>query len=147
MVPLSNNIELVEVHPRYLPECWLVGTVRAMIEDACSHSGGRYEVMDILNLLLQQRMQLWVAVEDVEPLAIALTEIVQFPHVKECRVLCATGNDMKMWSNFIRQIEEWAQDNECRKMLVIARAGWEKVLKPYGYEKNHVQLERDLYVQ
>lgn len=138
------NIKLLDVPAPSIPEWWEAGVVRDMIEDACRYSGGRYMVSDILDLLLQQKMQLWVAMENHEVLGIGLTEIIKFPQLKECRVICATGTNVNLWAHFIQKIEKWAVLQGCEKMMIVCRPGWEKLMKEFNYKKNHVQLEKGL---
>jgi hypothetical protein len=39
----------------------------------------------------------------------------------------------------------WARDQGCRKMRIIGRPGWQKVLS--GYDQTGVVLERELWVE
>ena len=48
--------------------------------------------------------------------------------------------------DYVEDLEAWAKDQGCKKMELFARPGWEKVMKPKGYKKTHVQIEKELWV-
>jgi N-acyl-L-homoserine lactone synthetase len=39
---------------------------------------------------------------------------------------------------------KWAKLNNCKKMEIFTRPGWERILKHKGFIKTHVQLEKNL---
>jgi hypothetical protein len=45
-------------------------------------------------------------------------------------------------ATFIKKIEDFAWKNDCDSMELVARPGWEKVLRRFGYSKSHVLLEK-----
>ena len=44
--------------------------------------------------------------------------------------------------NLVKKIEDFAWKNDCDSMELVARPGWEKVSKKWGWQKKHVQLEK-----
>lgn len=91
-------------------------------------------------------MQLWCAFnEDEENVqGIAITEIAQYPQRKICRFLCATGEELVQWIDLMSLMEDWALDMGCDGFQAECRPGWEKLLKPRGYIKSHVILNKDI---
>lgn len=138
----TQPVNLVEIAPQLIEQWW--EPVRDMVESACSRSGGRYAVQDVLRMLLQRRMQLWVVVEQDGIDAVVIAEIASYPQLRECRILAATGENAGLWVHLVEQVEEWAMHHDCRKIVCIGRPGWEKSMKKYGYKKTHVYLEKDL---
>jgi hypothetical protein len=55
-----------------------------------------------------------------------------------------TGHHREKWQHLIKDIEKFANHNDCDKMELIARPGWEKVLRNFRYKKSHVLLEKQL---
>jgi hypothetical protein len=51
---------------------------------------------------------------------------------KECHVWLA-GGDLGEMLHTLPQIEDWATAQDCDRMTIIGRRGWEKVLAPHGY--------------
>jgi len=135
-------MKLIEVPSLFAADFWPLA--RDLVDAACERSGGRYKVDDVLQFIMTDKMQLWIMMEDSVVYGVALAEIITFPHLRECRVLAATGHDVHKWAHFIGRAEEWAKERGCTKLVAITRPGWEKIMKPFGYEKNHVQMEKDL---
>jgi hypothetical protein len=55
-----------------------------------------------------------------------------------------TGHHREKWQHLIKHLEKFALDNNCDKMELIARPGWERVLRNFRYKKSHVLLEKQL---
>ena len=53
-----------------------------------------------------------------------------------------TGSHREKWTHLIKQIEEFAWHNNCDLLELVARPGWKRVLKPFGYKESHVLLEK-----
>ena len=70
---------------------------------------------------------------------------------KDCKELKKDGintdaimsNDTKNYpeDSFDNMIK-FAKANNCKRMSIMARPGWEKVSKKWGWKKKHVQLEK-----
>ena len=135
-------MKLIEVPSHFVSELWPLA--RKLVADACTHSGGRYSVEDVLTALLDGTMQIWIMMEDEKVYGVALAEIIAFPRLKECRILCATGEEVEKWAHFIENAEMWARRRGCTKMMLITRPGWKKLMAPFDYKMNHIQLEKDL---
>lgn len=128
---LTDSIE--EIWPEILP--WA--------EEFCRHSQGSYDPPFILEKLNRGMMQLWLVKSVEEVVAVVLTEIRQ-TKLKECVIVVTTGRNMKEWIHLLSVLERYAKLMGCDKMVGISRPGWENILKPYGYRKKHVELERNL---
>lgn len=117
--------------------------IEPLIKGAASLSRGKFSADDIRAGLESRDMQLWMA-WDNGPVAVAVTQIAEHPRKKTCRIRIVTGRYREGWQHYIRAIEAWAASNGCTGMELIARPGWERVLRSYGYEKTHVLLEREI---
>lgn len=89
-------------------------------------------------------MQLWAGLSETEILAVCVTEIVTYPLAKVCRIMFATGRDPAHMIEFMPELETWARAEGCTSISANARPGWERFLRPGGYEKTHVMLEKPL---
>ena len=125
-------------------DVWIL--VKDKIQAACEYNGGFADAEDFKKWLEQGTMQLWVAWDNEEKkvLCVCITEIRQYPKYKVCSCKITTGSNMKRWVNFMNYILEFAKDEGCKKMEMITRPGWEKVLKSKGFLKTQVQLEKVL---
>jgi hypothetical protein len=129
--------------PEEIPELW--PRVRDRIAACCERSGGKYEPIDVLRNLIVGAMNLWMVVDESNAIkALAITEIAVYPRVTVCKLLACTGEDAALWVDLLAPIEAWARQRGCAAMEPICRPGWERRLKPLGYRKTHVVLEKGL---
>lgn len=132
LVPIHTD-KINELWPRILP--WA--------QEFCQHSQESYDPPYILEKLNNAKMQLWLVMNDADIFGIILTE-VRMTKIKECVIVVATGEDMESSVHLLKTLEKYALLMGCKKMIGIARPGWERVLKPFGYKKTHVQVEKFL---
>lgn len=136
-------MRLHAVTPQELPDLWPL--IRERVASCCARSGGKYEPLDVLLNCLSRRMDVWLARDDaVQITALAVTEIVVYPRITVCRLLACTGDDARRWIDLLAPLEAWAKAQGCAVMEPICRPGWERHLKPKGYQKTHVVLEKSL---
>ena len=134
----------VKFEAEKVKEVWIL--VKDLIQKACDYSDGFADAEDFKKWLEQGTMQLWVAWDNEEKKVrcVCITEIKQYPKYKVCSCKITTGNSFKQWVDFMDYVMEWAKEEGCRKMEIHTRPGWERILKPKGFFKTHVQLERIL---
>jgi len=137
-------MECIKFAPDRVKDVWIL--VEDLIQKACDRSDGFADAEDVKNWLEQGTMQLWVAWDNKskEVKCVCVTELKQYPKYKVCGCKITTGSDYKQWVDFMDIVMKWAKEQGCRKMEVHTRPGWERVLKPKGFFKTHVQLEKIL---
>lgn len=162
-------VQLRAVSPREIPELW--PQVRDRIASCCARSGGKYAPIDVLRHLIAGSMTLWLATDQnsdsCEPpsgadashtaeregwcggsceaagiKALAITELAAYPRITVCKLLACTGDDAALWVDLLAPMEAWAKQHGCAVLEPICRPGWERRLKPQGYRKTHVVLEK-----
>ena len=134
----------VKFEAEKVKEVWIL--VKDLIQKACEYSDGFADAENFKEWLEQGTMQLWVAWDNEKKkvICVCITEIKQYPKYKVCGCKITTGNSFKKWVDFMDYVMEWAKEEGCRKMEIHTRPGWERILKPKGFFKTHVQLERML---
>ena len=134
----------VKFEAEKVKEVWIL--VKDLIQKACEYSDGFADAENFKEWLEQGTMQLWVAWDNEKKkvICVCITEVKQYPKYKVCGCKITTGNSFKKWVNFMDYVMEWAKEEGCRKMEIHTRPGWERILKPKGFFKTHVQLERML---
>jgi hypothetical protein len=116
--------------------------VEGMIAEAFAREGRGVTAEDVKEHLERAGWQLWVAHDQNAVHALCLTEILNYPRSKTCRLVVATGHDREDWVDNLKVIEAWAAANGCDLMETWARPGWRRVLKDYRW--THVLLEKKL---
>lgn len=92
--------------------------------------------------VLAGRSLLWLAIEDRNIHAAAVTELHATEWRKVCVIVACGGKDMKQWIHLIDRIEKFAADEKCAAVRIIGRPGWEQVLSKY--RPRRMVLEKDL---
>lgn len=107
-------------------------------------SRGRETAASLKDKLGKAMLQLWLWRTD-EVKALAVTEVLDLPGCRVCKVIIATGRDRKEWlAPGLAAIEEWAALNGCAFVDPVPRPGWERELKALGYHTHHYQMSKDL---
>lgn len=112
------------------------------LEAASKTSRGKWDLADIRAQLESGECQLWVWQTDTAHACI-VTQIRNYAKNRCCWIRVATGENYKEWADIaIERLEAWARANGCDAMELVARPGWQRVLK--GYDMTHVYLEKSL---
>lgn len=107
-------------------------------------SRGRETAENLKDKLGRAQLQLWLWRTD-EVKALAVTEVLDLPGCRVCKIIIATGVDRRTWlATGIAAIEEWAALNGCAFVDPVCRKGWERELKALGYRTRHYQMSKDL---
>lgn len=120
------------------------------ITQALIRSGGYANSNHFKEWCSEGTMQVWLIWDtdeqdlDKKYYGVCITEIIERPLQKCCNIRIMTGKHREKWQHLIKHVEVWASLNNCDKMELIARPGWEKVLKNFKYSKSHVLLEKPL---
>jgi hypothetical protein len=130
--------DLICIDPARIDDMWphVRDKIRAAVERT-----GLSSFADIESDVLTGMQLVWIAWDGKEILAAATTRLIK-PYDKVCELTACSGYQMAQWLPLLRQIEAYAQAEGCRKMRILGRKGWERVLD--GYRVEHVILEKGL---
>ena len=79
------------------------------------------------------------------PDACLLTEIKHFPTgAFEVHVMIAAGNMETLVNETIKHVEAWAREIGALFVTIASRKGWEKIMRPYGYEHWQNELRKEV---
>ncbi len=132
----------------------LGGLVAPMLEAACARGRGRANAADILRLCADGYCQLWLGQEVTECpgcegvpqygcgicsgrgrvlkiLAVAVTEVVDFPKKRVCRFFLIAGSGIRRIRGLLATMERWARLSGCDSFMCEGRIGWERFLPDY----------------
>ena len=81
--------------------------------------------------------------EENKVFGICVGRIGVLPNFNQYEILICTGKRRELWEdNLVRTITDFAKVNNCKRLSIMARPGWERVSKQWGWKKKHVQLEK-----
>jgi hypothetical protein len=75
---------------------------------------------------------------------VVVTELIKRQLGKVCHIYIMTGRQRHKWQFLVKDIEEFAKNEGCQMMELIARPGWKKILNNFGYGMTHVVLEKKI---
>ena len=141
-------MELVQIPIKELDKVW--GMVEKNIKSALAYSGQLTDSEFVYDLAKEGKFQVWVIWDKNQKktndkyFGVVVTEIIKRKHGKVCHVYIVTGRQMSKWQHLISRVEEFAKDEGCKMMELIARPGWQKVYNNHGYKRTHVVLEKQI---
>ena len=135
-------IQLINVPTNNVNKVWKI--VKIDIANSLSRSNGYAKQEHIKNWILEDKMQLWILwdSQDKKYYGVVVTEIIQRPLQRCLNIKIMTGSHREKWQHLVKQIEDFAWQNNCDLLELVARPGWKRVLKPFGYKESHVLLEK-----
>lgn len=140
-------VELIYIPNNLVNKVWSV--VESDVQNALNRSGNYANSDHFKSWCLNGKCQLWILWDKTVDSAnryygVVITEIVKRPLYRICNIRIMVGKDRLQWQHHIKKIEDFAIKQRCDKMELIARPGWERVLKEFNYIKSHVVLDKYL---
>jgi len=141
-------INLVGIPKENVEASW--SRVEQSVTEALIRSGGYANSNHFKEWCIDSKCQLWILWDAEEPIAekkyygVVITEVIQRPLQKCFYIRIMTGHHREKWQHLVKHLEKFALDNNCDKMELIARPGWEKILRNFRYKKSHILLEKTL---
>ena len=115
-------------------------TLYPTIKEALDHGIGETHMSDILIGLMNSSYQCWIHGE-----AVGITKFNQYKRYKQLQLVTCTGPGWFEYAETVLPIlEQFAKDTGCRNVSVWGRKGWEKAMKPYGYDHAYTVLVKEV---
>ena len=108
------------------------------IEAALEYSGGTHDFGDIVEAVKKGQMQLWPA-----PKGCMVTELIAYPKLKALHIFLA-GGELRQLLEMEDSIVNWAKGQNCGRITLNGRSGWERVLKKRNAKVTHTFIAKEL---
>ena len=141
-------MKLLRIPTQELDKAW--GLVHKDIRQALAYSGQLADSDFVFETAKANKFQVWIIWDNNQKktidkyFGVVVTELIKRKFGKVCHIFIATGRQRHKWQHLINKIEEFAKDEGCEMMELIARPGWQKVYNNYGYKRTHVVLEKKI---
>lgn len=117
--------------------------VYAVLAPALVQSGET--VTELIDLLLENKNQLWVLRKGGDPVAVAVSELIETPLGLVAHGRLLAGENMETWvGDAIYCIAQHAKEAGAVAVEIDGRKGWERLLKPRGWKLAKVTMRMDL---
>tara|TARA_R100000742_G_C4216236_1_gene41251 strand:+ start:94 stop:537 length:444 start_codon:yes stop_codon:yes gene_type:complete len=141
-------MNLVRIPTSNIDDVW--NLVKKDIQEALSYSGNHTDSDFVFETLKQEKFQLWIVWDKAKKTTlekyygVVVTEVVQRKLRKSCNIFVVTGRHRQKWQHLISVLEDFALEQECNNMELIARKGWERIMEQFNYKRTHVVLEKTI---
>jgi hypothetical protein len=139
----GRTAELLRVSPKMLEGAW-TPTLQELLAPMDDIEPCLIAVRDVPPLILSDRAQMWVANDQSGFFCSALTEIMQYPRARVCRILWLGGTRLADCIFLAESLEHWAKNQGARYMAADGREGWARVANKIGYKQTHSSIMKDL---
>ena len=120
---MTPNLFLIK--PDDVEDLWF--GARPLIQKALNHAEGALSTTDVLRMILNGQMHLWVGFQDNKIFTAIVTEIINYPRHKICRIITTateTGHDLDEWyPTMLKHVEEFALGEGCVALEAWCRKG------------------------
>ncbi len=141
-------MKLVRIPADQLDTVWSL--IEKDIKDALAFSGNLTSSSFVLENSKKNKFQIWVLWDKDKKttrekyFGVVVTELIKRELGKVCHIYIMTGRQRHKWQFLIKDIEQFAKDEDCLMMELIARPGWKRILNNFDYKMTHVVLEKKI---
>ena len=112
------------------------------IDRALQYGQGEYTLDNILDAILDDRMQLWGVVDDERGIIGAVTtRIIETPQLRILHIDHLGGEDFASWGEALdKEMTVFARKNNCAMLQALGRPGWVRAIPWAGVEQQYVVI-------
>jgi hypothetical protein len=138
-------IELVRLSAKDAVYYW--DAVTPLIIKGLKRTDGEYSLKDYQDYIESQYWDLWIAVNlnTKEIQGVAVTEIVEHPNFNELLMRMVIG---KQFNKFLleteTQFQEFAKENNCKRLVLYGRKGWLRVLNKINWKEGYTVMTKNI---
>lgn len=129
---------LFPVHNEAVPGFWpfVEGHIEDWLEKAKEH---RWEAQDILTMIVESDLQLWIIFDHDRVKTVVLTQILNYPRCRECNIFMVSGELTDDWRQHVESLVTWAEESGCHFVSAMARKGFAKAM---GWDERQTYIVR-----
>ena len=141
---MTPNLFLIK--PDDIEDLWF--GARPLIQKALNHAEGALSTTDVLRMILNGQMHLWVGFQDNKIFTAIVTEFINYPRHKICRIITTatqTGHDFDEWyPTMFQNVEEFALSEGCVALEAWCRKGLARKL---DWEHNYTVINKPIKLE
>jgi hypothetical protein len=131
---------VVAINPMQVGHVW--PAVEPLVSAALEHGDGGYTEADVLDEIRQQRLVLWLGLNEGHPEMMMTTEIVARPRNKVVFVRHMAGRDFGEWQKAGEpRLLDFAKAEGCVAILGDGRMGWSRLK---GWKRDTVTMRKEV---
>jgi hypothetical protein len=117
-----------------------------ILQRAIDDADGRWSADQLLADVEAGKVLVWIVTRDEKIVGVFTVRVIE-SRVTWVLVEDLAGDDLASWIlEAHRALETWAREMGATQIVIEGRKGWERVLRPYGYESTRIQAVKRLEV-
>lgn len=143
---IKKEVAVLYIDPKKLDEYWTL--VEFMLREGLKYDGNPMNIEDLKEGIKDGAFQLFTMFGSDDGVkykvfGVFVTRIMTLPNFKQCEVILLKGEKRELWQDEAADtIEDLARSEDCKRIAVHARPGWQKFL-----EGKEWKVKRYLYTK
>ena len=145
---IKKEVNVLYIAPNKIEEYWSL--VNFMLREGLKYDGDPMSIKDLKDGLLNGAFQLFMMFgsddgDKYKVFGVFVTRVSVLPNFKQCEVILLKGEKRELWQDEAAQaIENLAIQEDCKRIAVHARPGWQKFLKERDWEVKRYLYTKEL---
>ena len=126
-----------------LAETWAY--IKPSIDQALEHGVHETSSHDIFVGAMNGKYHIWEIRIDGRVVNYGATRFNTFNQHKQMQIVTCAGEDWDLYgADVLKEVERAALLSDCKYVTIWGRPGWERKLKPHGYEKVYTVVMKEV---
>ena len=145
-IKIAKEVNVLHIEPKSVDRYWTL--VEFMLKEGLKYDGHPMSINQLKKFILSGEYQLFMMFgsddgESYKVFGVFVTRVNKLPNCSQCEVILLKGVKRQLWQKEAAEmIENIAIQNDCKKIAVHGRPGWQSFLKGLGWE-----VKRYLYTK
>ena len=145
---IKKGVEVLEIHPKILDQYWSL--CEFMLREGLKYDGDPMSIEELKKYIENDKAGLFMMFGSDDGVAykvfgVCVLRIMPLPNYSQCEIILLKGEKRELWQDELANtIERVARINECKKIAVHARPGWQPFLKTKGWEVKRYLYTKEL---
>lgn len=134
---IEKDVQVLEILPSMLDDYW--NLVEFMLREGLKYDGEPMSIEDLKKYIMEGKFGLYMMFGSDDGIqykvfGVCVLRIMILPNFSQCEVLLLKGEKRELWQDELADtIEKAARVNNCKRIAVHARPGWQSFLKTKGW--------------
>ena len=134
---IKKQVDVLEIFPSMVEEYWSL--VEFMLREGLKYDGDPMTIDDLKGYIKDNKMGLFMMFGSDDGIqykvfGVCVVRITTLPNFSQCEVILLKGEKRELWQDQLADtIEKAAKVNNCKRIAVHARPGWQSFLKTKGW--------------
>ena len=145
-IKIEKQVDVLELFSSSIDEYWPL--VDFMLREGLKYDGEPMTINHLKNSIKKNELKLLMMfgsddAKQYKVFGVCVIRITNLPNFSQCEVILLKGEKRELWQDVLAEtIEKIAKENNCKRIAVHARPGWQPFLKTKGWD-----VKRYLYTK